>query len=113
VWSDLWVIDEAPEAIDDLRVQLENRDIHLRWTEPHDDVGVSYYVMYRSINVDSLGDSLASTIDTVYIDTSAAGDAITHYFYVVKAVDTAGNRSEESNKIGEFDIVLMNGEIRK
>jgi len=113
VWSDLWIIDEAPQAIDDLMIQLDKDDIYLCWTEPYDDVGVAEYIIYRSIAMDSPGDSLASTVDTFYVDASAVGDTVAQYVYAVKAVDTAGGKSDESNKAGEFDITLINGEPMK
>jgi hypothetical protein len=71
-------------------------------------MGVVYYVVYRSTAITSLGDSLAGTIDTTYTDLGAAGIVGTNYFYVVKAKDAAGNKSEESNKVGEFDRGLIN-----
>ncbi|KPL19977.1 MAG: hypothetical protein AMJ92_00555 [candidate division Zixibacteria bacterium SM23_81] len=105
-----------PEAIDDLAVALVSGakrtmgDICLSWTEPYDKVGVNRYVLYRSTAPISLGDSLVSITDTTYTDVGAAGDTLFNYFYSVKAVDEAGNKSSESNKVGEFDINLANGE---
>ncbi len=117
-YADLIVSDcSPPELVDDLTSFFISDsgkdgtgDICLQWSEPYDDVGVACYVVYRSTAPTSLGDSLASTADTMYIDAGAAGDVNTNHFYVVKAKDAAGNKSEESNKVGEFDIGLINGE---
>jgi len=101
-----------PEAIDDLAIALENGsksadgDIRLYWTEPYDNVATTRYVVYRRTGVDSFDDSLASTMDTTYTDAGTAGEVGIDYFYTVKAVDAAGNKSEESNMVGEFDRSL-------
>jgi hypothetical protein len=118
--NDTWVYGDIgdstpPEAIADLSIALENGsksstgNIYLWWSEPYDDVGVSRYVVYRSIAQSAVGDSLAGTTDTSYTDMGAAGDTLTNYFYVVMAVDAAGNKSEPSNQVGEFDRRLLNG----
>ena len=93
----------VPMAIDDLAGTLTGDNIHLEWTEPYSECGVTRYVVYRSTAPGSLGDSLAGTVDTVYTDMGAAGDVGSNYFYAVKAVDAGGQKSGESNKVGEFD----------
>jgi hypothetical protein len=98
-----------PEPIDDLTVDLAGGDIHLWWSEPYDSVGVARYVVHRSTSAIISGDSLAGTTDTTYLDGGAAGASATNYFYQVKAVDEAGNRSELSNRVGEFDKELSSG----
>jgi hypothetical protein len=103
----------APDAISDLSIALENGaksssgDMRLAWSEPYDNVGVVRYVIYRDTTVGSSGDSLNETGDTTYLDVGAAGTVGTNYFYTVKAVDAAGNKSGESNKVGEFDRDLI------
>jgi hypothetical protein len=105
-----------PEAIDDVTAAVESGakvtsgDIRLTWSEPYDDMGVTRYVVYRSTSASSPGDSLAGTLDTTFADVGAAGTVGTNYFYTVKAVDLAGNWSEESNRVGEFDRNLISGE---
>ncbi len=105
-----------PEAIDDLSLALDggskssSGDIHLWWSEPFDESGVVRYVIYRSTTLESSGDSLAGTTDTSFTDMGAAGDADTSYYYAVRAVDAAGNKSEGSNRVGECDRLLPNGE---
>jgi fibronectin type 3 domain-containing protein len=103
----------SPESIDDLMIALESGsksssgDMRLIWTEPYDDEGVVRYVIYRDTSASSSGDSLAGTTDTTYIDMGVAGTVGTNYFYTVKAVDAAGNKSEQSNKVGEFERGLI------
>ena len=104
---------EPPEAISDLTADLTNGaksstgDIHLAWTEPGSDLGVDYYVIYRATDPEATLDSLAATSDTVYTDSGAAGDTLTQYYYTVKAVDTGGQKSSQSNMVGEFDNSLQ------
>ncbi len=95
-----------PEAIDDLGVQLVEGDIFLHWTEPFSEGGVERYVIYRSTDAASSGDSLAGTSDIIYTDVGAGGNVGENYFYMVKAVD--GLKSEASNQVGEFDVDLLN-----
>jgi hypothetical protein len=104
---------DPPQAIDDLTCQLEKSDIYLSWTEPYADKGVTQYVVYRGADADASGDSLAGTSDTFYSDVGAAGDAGTNYFYTVKAVDSIGQKSEDSNKVGEIDLDLINAPPEK
>jgi len=99
-----------PEAIDDLTAELASDDIFLWWTKPYDNEGVASYVIYCSTETASSGDSLAGTTDTTYTDLGAAGDVGTNLYYTVRAVDGAGNKSKESNKVGEFDRDLITGE---
>jgi fibronectin type 3 domain-containing protein len=83
--------------------------MYLWWSEPYDDVGVTRYVVYRSTDPATNGDSLAGTADTSYLDVGAAGTVGTDYFYVVKAVDATNKESMPSNKVGEFDRATING----
>lgn len=103
----------APAAIADLAIGLENGaksssgDMRLWWSQSEDDLGAVHYVIYRSAAAGSLGDSLSVTSDTTYLDSGAAGDVVTNYFYTVKAVDWAENKSDPSNQVGEFDGSLI------
>jgi len=101
---------EPPETIGDLDVKLAGGDIFLHWTEPYDNVGVASYVIYRNTEATSSGYSLDDTSDTTYTDIGTAGDVSTNYYYTVRAVDGAGNKSKESNKVGEFDRNLSSGQ---
>ena len=102
-----------PFAITDLSATLKkgsktNGDVLLQWSQPYDNVGVTHYVIYRDTTASSLGDSLAGTMNTSYVDGCIAGTVGTNYFYTVKAVDAAGHKSEESNQVGKFDRSLGN-----
>jgi len=105
----------SPEAIDDLAINLADGskslsgNMYLSWGEPYDESGISRYVVYRSTDPSVTGDSIAGALDTTYTDAGAAGDTLSNHFYIVKAVDAAGNRSVESNRVGEFDRQLING----
>ena len=109
------MVDEVPPfAVDDLSAHLKqpgktSGDIQLSWTMPYDNVGVVRYVVYRDTIPGALGDSLGPGSGTYYNDTGAAGDTLVNYYYQVKAVDAAGNRSEGSNQVGEFDCRVGNG----
>jgi aminopeptidase N len=113
----------APDAITDLAVALESGtqisfgdeksssgDLFLSWSPSSDDVALTRYVVYRNTSSTVPGDSLAGTIDTTYLDTGAAGDVMTHYYYNVKAVDWVNNKSANSYLVGEFDRILTSSE---
>jgi hypothetical protein len=99
----------APEGIDDLIAFLDSGaksfwgNIYLYWTEPYDSVGVAHYVVYRSTEPYQLGDSLVMTSDTTFLDIHVVGNPYINFYYTVKAVDLAGNKSPASNQVGEFD----------
>lgn len=105
---------KPPKAIGDLTIAVEHklagscRAICIWWTEPYDNRGVSHYIIYRSTSPWVLGDSLAGTVNTFYTDADVdvASDEEVQHFYLVKAVDAAGNRSAESNRVGEHNIRL-------
>ena len=113
--KNLMVFFENALAINDLSIALDDGskssvgNMYLWWSEPFDDVGVSRYVVYRSTDPTIVGDSLASTVDTSYTDPGTAGDTLSNYLYEIRAVDAAGNTSEGSNKVGEFDSQMDSG----
>jgi fibronectin type 3 domain-containing protein len=104
----------APDAIDDLSIALHSGaksfwgNIHLSWTEPFDCIGVDHYVIHRSTDPLLVGDSIATTAGTEYLDLGVIGHPLINYYYAVKAVDAGGNTSLLSNKVGEFDKQLHN-----
>ncbi len=83
-------------------------DVVLWWSPVQDDTGVEYYVIYRSLTPDLLGDSIAAPAETTYLDVGAVGDTLANHFYVVKAVDVWGNKSGDSNCVGEIDKMMIN-----
>ncbi len=94
-----------PQAVDDLTGILSKEDVSLRWTEPFSECGISGYIIYRSSAAELPGDSLAGTPDITFTDPGATG---TDYYYTVKAIDTGGQKSEESNRVGEFNKEIGN-----
>lgn len=101
-----------PAAITDLTANLAGTAIHLSWSEITEDIGgntinVDHYTIYRNTDPDfapGSGDFIGSTTDTVYVDHAAAvKDTSVNHHYVVKAVDSEGRKSADSNKVGEFD----------
>jgi aminopeptidase N len=106
----------APGAITDLAIDFQSSakslsgDVFLLWSASSDDVGGVRYVIYRGEAIGSLTDSLAETSDTTYLDPGAVGSASTNYYYTIKAVDWADNKSSDSNLVGEFDRNLTDGD---
>jgi hypothetical protein len=101
-----------PAAIADLTAALAGSTIRLSWTGIGEDIGgnpsiVEYYTIYR--NADPIfspgpGDSIGGTAETFYDDlTPALKDTLVNHYYIVKAVDSEGRKSADSNKVGEFD----------
>jgi N-acetylmuramoyl-L-alanine amidase len=99
-----------PEAIDDLAAYKSGDDLYLSWSQPYDGEGVVRYMIYRSTDPTSPGDSLIGTVDTDHTDVGVVGDVVNNYFYTVKSEDGAENKSEASNEVGEMDKTLTNGE---
>jgi hypothetical protein len=102
--------------VDDLRSALEIGDIHLSWTPVSLDTAghpktADHYVVYRVTDPGAtIGDpdSVGTSYENHYVDSSAAGDTGVQYYYAVKAVDCDGAKSTESNRVGEFDRPLDN-----
>jgi|GEM_PF-1956877 len=103
-----------PNAVADLSSHLIESDIHLEWSAVTADTtgakeGVSHYVVYRSTDPGfsaDPADSLAAVTETHYQDAGTAGGVGTDYYYIVRAVDYGGLKSENSATVGEFDILL-------
>ena len=104
----------APTDVQDLSVAIESAaksfsgDVRLWWSPVEDNVGVDHYVVYRGLVPILLGDSIAAAAETTYLDVGAVGDTLVNYYYVVKATDAVGNKSGDSNYVGEFDAPLTN-----
>lgn len=77
-------------------------------------IAVDYYTIYRHTDPNfspNPSDSIGYTTETFYDDpTPALQNPDINHYYLVKAVDCAGRKSEESNRVGEFDRSLINGE---
>jgi hypothetical protein len=103
-----------PAAVDDLTAHLSpagkssSGDIRLMWSPVQDNNGVAYYVVYRGFAPEQVTDSIAAPADTEYVDAGAVGDTLANYIYLVRAVDMVGNKSSDSNCVGEFDRRMLN-----
>jgi subtilisin-like proprotein convertase family protein len=101
-----------PPAVDDLAAGLSQDVIVLSWTGVTDDLGMGHYVVYRSSDQGfepQSSDSIGTTDSTSYVDEdSPVGNSGVNAYYLIKAVDLAGNKSSASNRVGEFDRVLDN-----
>jgi hypothetical protein len=112
VGAGFWYQDPvAPSAIGDLTVTLAVSDIVLQWSHAGDNVAIDHYVVYRATDpvfVPSGGNAIGQTEGASYQDAGVAGVMGTDHFYLVKAIDPAGNLAEESNRAGEFDKEVLN-----
>jgi hypothetical protein len=104
-------ITDLPPEVDDLMSVLSGSGVLLFWSPPGEEV--DHYVVYRDSfpGFDSGGgDSLGIAADTFYVDDVAGGvgDPGLNWYYVVRAVDVLGKKSDDSNCAGEFDKDLGN-----
>ncbi len=112
-WAATFRCQSGPASIDDLTAILAGTtesyspDIRLFWSQPSSPFGVSHYVVYRVTDPSATMDSLDATNDNTYTDVAAAGNPGVNYFYVVKAVDELGQKSADSNMVGEFDGQML------
>jgi hypothetical protein len=100
-------VSSGPPPVSDLRAMVVDTCLALIWSPVTEAVG---YVVYR----DSLAhfepaqeDSLAFTPDTSYVDCDPVGGKA---YYVVRAVDAAGLKSEDSWLVGQFDREMIAAE---
>jgi len=96
----------GPPPPADIWARTAGDEVALVWTPVTGAVG---YVVYRDSTAGSTPgpeDSLAYSADTMYVD----GNAIGQGYYVVRAVDAGGQKSEDSEQVGRFDTGLINGE---
>lgn len=107
---------EPPAVIDDLTAALAGSLIHLYWSAVTEDTSgapiiVEYYAVYRNADPNfspDPSDSIGATTETFYDDlTPALKDTLVNHYYIVKAVDKMGRKSEDSNTVGEFDRYLI------
>jgi hypothetical protein len=105
-----------PLAIAGLRATLADSTLRLSWQAISEDTGgkpiiVEYYTIYRNADPDfspGPADSIGSTADTFYVDSTAAvKDTAVDHYYVVKVVDSEGKKSADSNRVGEGDRDLI------
>ena len=95
------VVDNTPPtAPANLTATADKGAIILRWEPSSDNTGVEYYKIYRSTNRDvspTNYDRVFTTTNTTFIDYFNCRNGTT-YYYVVTAVDKAGNEGPASNR---------------
>jgi len=85
-----------PPAPTGLTATAGNNQVVLSWVASAA-TDLSHYVVYRSTSASALGDSIAQ-VNQPTITYTHTGLSAGTYYYKVKAVDTAGNKSGESNQ---------------
>jgi hypothetical protein len=104
-----------PAAISDLSASLADTNIILSWSAVTEDTSgstehLSHYVIYRDTTAQftpEADDSIGTTITAIFTDSTASvGDISRNSFYRVLAADDAGNTSDRSNGVGEYDLDL-------
>jgi len=104
-----------PNPVTDLAASLADTNLSLNWSAVTADTlgsaeNIGHYTIYRDTvaHFSPAGsDSIAAVTDTTFSDsTSGIGDVSTNSYYVIVAVDDAGNQSSISNRVGEYDYAL-------
>jgi hypothetical protein len=88
-----------PSQVTNLQATSTDTNIVLTWSPAQDNIGVSYYLIYRdtiSGFMPDSTDSLAVTTDTGHTDLEADPGVV--YYYRVSAVDSSGNHGECSDE---------------
>jgi hypothetical protein len=113
--SGAWMVPSEgvpPDPVANLTLLLvADTALVLSWS-PSESEGLEYYVVYRDTLWDfqaSAVNSLGVTSDTVYVDEAPGiiGDSERHHYYLVRAVNAAGQKSSASERVGEFDRILQ------
>ena len=118
-YENMIALDTTPPAtVSDLSVSLIDSLLLLEWSPVTVDTTgapetIAYYVIFRGQTpffMPTASDSLAITSNTSYPDSSVLFTPSVNFTYLVKAVDSSGNVSEESARVGEFDWELFSGD---
>jgi hypothetical protein len=105
-----------PPVVPALTIRRGGNDVGLLWT--HNPAnrggyeiwwGTSPYFAPGTSGVfsDTIAAPLSST--TVYTHTGALGDVNTHHMYLVRSINSMGDRSDNSNRVGEFEFRIIPG----
>jgi hypothetical protein len=71
---------------------------------------IQYYVVYRGETanfVPTIVESLGATSGIDFPDSTVSFSPAEEFYYLVRAVDTANNKSAESARVGEFNRELL------
>ena len=109
-----------PERVTDLEISLAVDRFLLRWSAVTLDTAggpdmIRHYIVYRGESADFVptsAESLGATPGIAFSDSSISPSPAVNYFYLVEAVDAAGNISSESARVGEFDRELVESNDR-
>jgi hypothetical protein len=107
---------KAPDLIADLRVAKSGTDAALTWSPVTQDIygkpkAVSYYEVYRGTDpqfLPTLGNRIGTPAGVSWTDAGALAAGGPDYFYLVRAVDTAGFPGGLGNQLprGILDLVI-------
>ncbi len=108
---------EPPAPPRNLDAKINGKDVFLNWTEPVTN-DISHYLIYRTITIDGFNFSAPyhntsndmCSLTTNWTDVEAGDGNLNDYFYVVRAVDNAGNEEKNENKVVKFVKVLSEGQ---
>jgi hypothetical protein len=95
----------GPAAVSHLKALMADSCLALIWSPVTE---ADHYIIYRdslTSFVPSPLDSVGVALDTMYVDCDPVGKKA---FYVVRAVDGAGLKSEDSHRVGQFPRALSN-----
>lgn len=95
-------------AVSDLSLSLTGDGVLLRWSWPHDEVPAGYAI-YRGtfpVGLFTEPESIATVTEQFYTDLAASRDPATNYYYLVRALSLNGQKSEPSERVGEFNIAI-------
>lgn len=107
-----------PKSVSGLTAQESDGNLLLSWPQvTEDSLGgseqISHYVVYRSAEASFTpqeSDSIAGVTAPSYLDSqSGIGSPGLNQYYIITAVDMAGNESGGSNTVGEFDYGIIPG----
>ena len=88
-----------PSQVTGLEATPTDTSIILTWLPATDNIGVHHYLIYRDTTsgfTPNPSDSIATSLDTLYIDLET--EAGVTYYYRVSAADSAGNEGEYSEE---------------
>ncbi len=110
-----------PVAITDMAIGINGDGIEFSWSAITQDTSgvpttIASYIVYRDTvawftpeSSDSIGatDNVTLTfVDNDIFGADVVGDTLKNYFYVIVAEDIYSNRSDVSNRVGEFDYYI-------
>jgi len=109
-----------PQSVTDLAIETSDQNLVFSWSPVTKNLNnkstvIDHYNLYMSTQYDfenHLVDSIIGITTTSYVHVSSKyiGNPETNYFFGVKAIDTAGQYSNISNIVAEFDFQLITTE---